>query len=97
MLEGIILIDNLNTTEDTAQKELDNNELQRALTSEINVAKLQYQSDEKTLRDRITLMLGVVNDENTTSDDAANRIRMYMKQDDSLEDQIKFWNALKSL
>ena len=62
-----ILIDNLNTTEDTAQKQLDNNELQRALTNEINVAKLQYQSDEKTLRDRITLMMGVVNDENTAS------------------------------
>ena len=82
-----IMIEDLNSNEDAKQKELDDAELERGLQNEINIAQLQYRTNEKTLRDRIALMMTIVNDENRTADEDANLIRTYMKQvNDSLAD-----------
>ena len=93
-----VLIEDLESNEDAAQKQRDDAELQRGLKNEVTVARLQYESNEKSLRDRIALMTTVIEDESRTADEDANLIRSYMKQGhDSLEEQTKSWNVFKSL
>ena len=93
-----ILIEDLESNEDAAQKDRDEEELQRGLRNEINVAQLQCQTNETTLKDRVDLMMDIVNDQTKTTIEDANLIRSHMKQvSDSLEEMNKSWNVIKAL
>ena len=68
------------------------------MNSEIQVAKLQCQTDERNLRDRVNLMTTHISDEEHTSKEDANVVRTYLNQiDESLGEQTKSWNVMKSL
>ena len=96
--EVILMIETLETNENTQQKTLDDAELQRVMRNEVRLAGLQCQTNEKTLKDRVELMLAIVNDDSRTTIEDANLVRLHMKQvDDALGDLIKSWNEHKSL
>ena len=72
--------------------------VEEAKTNEITVAELQYKTNENALRERIDSMIEIVSDDTKSTDDDANLIRTYLRQiDDFMSEQIKSWNAYKSL
>ena len=72
--------------------------LTEAKASEIAIAEMQYKTTENALRERIDCMMEIVSDASRDSDDDANLIRMYLRQIEGfMSEQIKSWNAYKSL
>ena len=70
----------------------------QAKANEMTVAELQYQTNEKALRERVDSMMEIVNDDSKSTDEDANLLRTYLRQvEDSMSDQIKSWNTYKSL
>ena len=72
--------------------------LTEAKANEIAIAEMQYKTTENALRERIDCMMEIVSDASRDSDDDANLIRMYLRQIEGfMSEQIKSWNAYKSL
>ena len=72
--------------------------LTEAKANEIAIAEMQYKTTENALRERIDCMIEIVIDASRDSDDDANLIRMYLRQIEGfMSEQIKSWNAYKSL
>ena len=62
------------------------------------VAQLQADTDEATLKEKITMMTEVINDVDRTSKEDGVLVEAYLKEvSAALEDQIKSWNTLKLL
>ena len=70
-----IMIEDMESNEDAQQKLRGEAALKRGVENEIKVAQLQSKTDEKTLQDRVPLMMTVVNNDTRTSDEDANLIR----------------------
>lgn len=93
--ETTLMIEEIEMNDHTQQKTLDDAALQVGLRNEIVVAEMQYKANERTLRDRVQLMVIVVNDDMRSTKEDANLIRNYLRQvEDSMGDQIKSWNAI---
>ena len=61
----------------------DRTAIENAKTNEIKVAKLQCDTSESALRERVTLMLELVQDETRSTVEDASKVRMYLNQVDN--------------
>ena len=66
--------------------------------NELAVAERQSNIDKEILKDSIQRMMQIINDGNKESIEDGILVESYLKEIGScLEDQIKYWNSLKSL
>ena len=86
-------------TEELAQQQTQEEEVGlEAKQNEIYLAELQSAADEKALMNLIDTMMLVVSDEEKKSKDDVALVLSYLPQiEESLQNQIKSWNMLKSL
>ena len=107
MDEVMLLIDNLQSTEkDLArdhQKVAEENAAKERKTYELKIAKLQYPSDEKNVRERVKALTEElekeeVEDEDVVSEEKANLVESLLSEVElAMVDQIKSWNDVKTL
>ena len=96
--EVILMIDEIETIALQQQQTVIERAEATDKTNEILVAEMQYQADEKALRNRIESMMEIANNPDNTSKDDANMLRTYLRQvEESMDDQIKSWNSCKAL
>ena len=93
-----LMIDDIETAATETQKDAEDQSIELAKANEINIAELQSKSDETTLNNIITAMKTIVDDENKNTKEDSVHVRSYILQiEESLQNQIKSWNTLKSL
>ena len=96
--ELVLLIDEIDTTHAEQVKTNDDTAVEQAKLNEIRVVELQCDADERNLKERITLMIAVVNDAQRTSEEDAKLVQTYVNQvNDCFEILNTSWNQLKSL
>ena len=72
--------------------------LKAAKDNEIRIAELQIEAKERSLNDRIAIMIEIVEDEARSTKDDAELVRTYLDQgNENLEDLFKSCTLLKSL
>ena len=77
-----LMIEDFDVQAADEQRNRDDTSHEQTKQNEIHVAELQYEADERTLRDRVTVMMVTVNDETKTSKEAATLVQTYMNQID---------------
>ena len=93
-----LLIEQLNSRTENDRKVAEEASLEDAKRNELNVAELQCDSDEKTLRKLVVDMSAIVDDPAKDTMGDAAQVQSYVSQlEESLQVQIKSWNMLKSL
>ena len=93
-----LLIDALEDQTAAQQRTVDEAALKVAKDNEIRLTELKLEAEERSLNDRIALMITVVDDDNRLTKDDAELVQTYLDQaNENLEDFSKSWDMLKSL
>ena len=96
--EVMILIENIENTEETRLRTLDKAASENKEKDEIQLSELQCTTNERSLRERVHTMKELIGDVSHTTKADADAARSYLSQvDESLGELTKSWNILKWL
>ena len=96
--EVILKLDTLDNNEDLRLKNLEKESSVQREKNEIRISELQCTSDERSLRERVGLVIKHIEDINHTAKADADVARSYLTQvEESLGELTKSWNILKKL